>query len=153
MPADRIEREIRIDAPVDVVWAVVTEPEHIGVWFSDRIEVDIRPGAAGRLLFEQNARTRPTSVNIRVERLEPPTFFAFRWGYPDGTEAEEANAALVEFSLEPHGGATILRLVESGLDAFGEERQTYFDEHNVGWDFHLESLRRHAVALRSPVAG
>ena len=28
-PADRIERTILIDAPADVVWAVVTEPEHI----------------------------------------------------------------------------------------------------------------------------
>ena len=29
MAAQRIEREIVIDAPVEVVWSVVTEPEHI----------------------------------------------------------------------------------------------------------------------------
>jgi uncharacterized protein YndB with AHSA1/START domain len=40
---DRIEREIVIDAPVDVVWAVVTEPELISGWLSDSVELDLRP--------------------------------------------------------------------------------------------------------------
>ena len=30
---DRIEREITIAAPIERVWAVITEPEHVGKWF------------------------------------------------------------------------------------------------------------------------
>src|SRR3954469_22432518 len=48
----RIEREILIDAPVDVVWAVVTEPEHISGWFSDSVELDLRPGGEAVLVWD-----------------------------------------------------------------------------------------------------
>jgi uncharacterized protein YndB with AHSA1/START domain len=39
-----IERDILIDAPVEVVWSIVTEPEHVGRWLSDSVEIDLRPG-------------------------------------------------------------------------------------------------------------
>src|SRR5258707_6417202 len=81
MPADRIEREIDIDAPIDVVWAVITEPEHINGWFTDAVEVEIRPGSEGRLRWDANDKRRAHTVNLRVERLEPPHFFSFRWEY------------------------------------------------------------------------
>src|SRR5262245_12441766 len=32
---DSVQREVLIDAPVEVVWSIVTEPEHIGRWLSD----------------------------------------------------------------------------------------------------------------------
>ena len=34
MSADRIERETLVDAPVQRVWRLITEAEHIGTWFS-----------------------------------------------------------------------------------------------------------------------
>jgi uncharacterized protein YndB with AHSA1/START domain len=39
-----IERDILIDAPVEVVWSIVTEPEHVGRWLSDSVEIDLRGG-------------------------------------------------------------------------------------------------------------
>jgi uncharacterized protein YndB with AHSA1/START domain len=30
---DATERDILISAPIERVWAVATEPEHVGVWF------------------------------------------------------------------------------------------------------------------------
>ena len=47
MSADRIEREIEIEAPVDVVWAVVTEPHHIASWFTDSATLDLGRAAKG----------------------------------------------------------------------------------------------------------
>src|SRR5450755_1925426 len=136
MPADRIEREIDIDAPIDVVWAVITEPAHITGWFTDSAELDVRPGGEGRFGWSVRATSREMVVNLRVERLEPPHFFSFRWDYPDGDEPTETNAPLVEFSLESRGTSTRLRLVESGiakLDRSDEEKETYFTEHTHGW--------------------
>jgi len=46
---DRIEKEIVIEAPPEVVWRVVTQPAHIECWFSDSAEFDLRPGAEGTL--------------------------------------------------------------------------------------------------------
>jgi uncharacterized protein YndB with AHSA1/START domain len=44
MVPDRIEQEILIDAAVEVVWSIVTEPEHVGGWFSDTARIDLRRG-------------------------------------------------------------------------------------------------------------
>ena len=60
MLSDRIEREIRIDAPIDVVWSVVTEPAQITKWFSDSAELELAPGAEGTLTFRGSRKgSRP----------------------------------------------------------------------------------------------
>ena len=47
-----VTRTIRISAPVERVWAAVTEPEHVSRWFG-RLDLDGRgAGAAGTLSFE-----------------------------------------------------------------------------------------------------
>jgi len=156
MPADRIEREIDIDAPIDVVWTVITEPEHITGWFTDSAELDVRPGGEGRFGWEAKATNREMVVNLRVERLDPPHFFSFRWDYPDEEDPSESNAPLVEFSLEARGDATRLRLVESGLEKIARsdaDRETYFAEHTSGWARIAEQLRDYASKQRSNVAG
>jgi uncharacterized protein YndB with AHSA1/START domain len=156
MPADRIEREIDIDAPIDVVWTVITEPEHITEWFTDDAELDLRPHGEGRFVWNEKATAREHVANVRVERLEPPRFFSFRWDYPDGAMPDETNAPLVEISLEPHGDSTRLRLVESGLEALAlsdEAKDAYFTDHSGGWSHFVERLRDYAVTQRSAVAG
>ena len=154
MPADRIERVIDIDAPIDVVWTVITEPEHINSWFTDSAELALRPGGEGHFAWDVKGTSRK-NVNLRVERLEPPHFFSFRWDYPDGAEPSEMNAPLVEFSLEAQGASTRLRLVESGLDKIArseEDRETYFTEHSSGWTHFGERLREYAPKQRNVVA-
>ena len=65
MVPQRIEREILIDAPVELVWAVVTEPEHISGWFSDVAELDLRPGGSMVLRWSGHG-----TVHGQVERVE-----------------------------------------------------------------------------------
>jgi uncharacterized protein YndB with AHSA1/START domain len=154
MSADRIERVIDIDAPIDVVWTVITEPKHINSWFTDSAALDLRPGGEGHFAWDGKGTSRK-NVNLRVERLEPPHFFSFRWDYPDGDDPTETNAPLVEFSLEAQGGLTRLRLVESGLENVArsaEEKETYFADHTSGWTHFAERLREYAPTQRSAVA-
>jgi uncharacterized protein YndB with AHSA1/START domain len=155
MPADRIEREIDIDAPIDVVWNVITEPDHINRWFTDSAELDLRPDGEGRFGWDATATSRDNIVNLRIERVEPPHFFSFRWNHPDGDDPTETNAPLVEFSLEARGNSTRLRLVESGLEKIArseEDKKTYFTEHTSGWTHFAERLRDYAPKQRSSVA-
>jgi uncharacterized protein YndB with AHSA1/START domain len=93
---------------------------------------------------------------LRVERLDPPNFFSFRWGYTDGDDPTETNAPLVEFSLEARGDSTRLRLVESGLEKIArsdEAKATYLGEHTSGWTVIVERLRDYAPKQRSTIAG
>ena len=117
MPSDRIEREILIEAPVDVVWGVVTEPEQIKRWFTDAADLDVRPGGNGTLRWDAKATNDPATAHLRVEAVEPPHRFAFRWDFPEDAEPGPDNSLLVEFTLVAEGDSTRLRLVESGFDA------------------------------------
>jgi uncharacterized protein YndB with AHSA1/START domain len=134
----RIERDILIEAPVDIVWAVVTEPEHIGGWFSESAELDLRPGGRARLHWDDYG-----TIQGRVERVEPPHFFSFRWVVDPGTDLTEDNSTLVEFSLHAEGDGTRLRVVESGfpgLDASDDDKTRYAEENREGWKLELSQL-------------
>ena len=144
MVPDRIEREILIDAPLDVVWAVVTEPAHVGTWFSDSAEIDLRPGGEALLTWEEHGTAR-----ARVERVEPPASFSFRWARDIGAEPREGNSTLVQFSLSAEGEGTRLRVVESGfreLDRPEDDKQRYAEENTRGWDLELGELREYVSA-------
>lgn len=144
MVPDRIEREVTIDAPREVVWEVVTRPEHVARWFSDAAEIDLRPGGAALLTWHEHGAAR-----ARVERVEPPRRFAFRW--MRGAESlEEGLSTLVEFELTARDDGTLLRVVESGfreLDLPEDERARYAGENTEGWRQELDELREYAAGV------
>ena len=142
MVPDRIEQEILIDAPLEAVWAIVTEPKHVAAWFSDSAEIDLRPGGEATLTWEKYG-----SVRALVEKVEPPTLFSFRWARPVGAEPGEGNSTLVEFSLSTEGEGTRLRVVESGfteLEWSEDEKAKYAGENEEGWEHELGELREYA---------
>jgi uncharacterized protein YndB with AHSA1/START domain len=148
MISQQIERQVLIDAPIDVVWAVVTQPEHISGWFSESVELELRPG--GKLALRWSSHR---TFEGRVERVDPPHAFSFRWVLEPDQAMTEDNSTLVEFSLSAEGDSTRLTVVESGFpDLTGpeEEKQSHFDAHSSGWDKELgeldEYLRKTAAA-------
>jgi uncharacterized protein YndB with AHSA1/START domain len=150
MVHQRIEREIVINAPVEVVWSVVTEPEHISGWFSDSADLDLRPG--GRAVLHWNDFG---TVQGRVERVEPPHFFSFRWAVDPGRDIDEGHSTLVEFSLRAEQDSTRLTVVESGFQGLAapeDEKQRYLDSHRRGWELELGELEEY-VGRRSRTLG
>src|SRR5687767_7232914 len=109
MVADRIEREIVIDAPVSRVWAALTEADQIGTWFSDAgADIDPRPGGALTIRWREHG-----VFHTVIERIEPRRVFAWRWAHAAGEHPRPGNSTLVEFTLEPNCNGTRLRVVES----------------------------------------
>jgi uncharacterized protein YndB with AHSA1/START domain len=151
--ADRIEREILIDAPPSVVWDLLTDPANVVQWWSKEADFEPRAGAEGRLVLTSRRTNEPFVVLIRVTQVEPERHFAFRWDYPAGAEPQPGNATLVEFTLVPNGAGTRLLLVESGIDVLDRpeaDRDAYYKSHAAGWDVHLQHLREHAVRQLPP---
>ncbi len=133
----QIEREIVIDAPVEVVWRTITEPDRITEWFADRVELEVKPGARGFMGFGEQGGP------VIVETVEPPTRFSFRWNHPAGEEPAAGNSLLVEFTLAVDGDHTRLRVVESGLHRLpwpDVDKERYAAEHNGGWGVFLDRL-------------
>ena len=144
MVPDRIEREVLIDAPPARVWEIVTEPEHVGRWFSDSAEIDLRPGGEAALTWEEHGTARAW-----VEKVEPPHLFSFRWARPVGAEPRRGNSTLVELSLSAEGDGTRLRVVESGfreLEWSEEEKSRYAEENTKGWEHELGELQEYVSA-------
>ncbi|MBV8950918.1 MAG: SRPBCC domain-containing protein [Actinobacteria bacterium] len=139
-----IEREIVVDAPVAVVWQTITEPEQIAQWFADRVELDVRPGGDGTLLFDENASRQAVRARLVVEAVEPPHRFSFRWGHEEGQQPDPANSVLVEFTLTPEGDErTRVRVAETGLEAVvwaDDDKARYADDHRNGWSTNLGRL-------------
>ena len=71
-----IEREIVIEAPIEVVWRTITEPEQMSQWFADRVDLVIEPGAHGHMGFGDQGGP------VVIETVDPPTRFSFRWNHP-----------------------------------------------------------------------
>jgi uncharacterized protein YndB with AHSA1/START domain len=138
MPGLTIDRDILIEAPVEVVWRTITEPEQISQWFADRADLVIEPGAHGNMEFGDQGGP------VVVEVVDPPVRFSFRWNHPRGEEPVAGNSMLVEFTLTQEGDErTRLRVVESGhelCDWPDAEKQRYADEHSDGWVEYLERL-------------
>ena len=139
MIPEKIEKDVLIDAPVDVVWRVITEPDQIVRWFSDEADIDLRRGGEGRLVFSSG-----DSYQLQVDAVEPQHRFAFRWVQPQGLVVRPESSTLVEFTLEAEGSGTRLRVVESGFDKvdWSDERKVkYIERHTDGWTRLLDRLR------------
>ncbi|SRR6266568_9613866 len=143
MIPSQIEKEILIEAPIDVVWRVVTEPAQITQWFASTAELEGRSGGEGRLAFQQGE-----TYSLQVETFEPPHRFAYRWLHESGAKARPDNSMLVEFTLHDEAGKTRLRVVESGFDEVDwtdEAKAKYAERHTTGWELILGRLRDYAA--------
>ena len=147
MVPDSISREVVIDASPEVVWTIVTDPRHVARWFSDEAEIDLRPGGAMLLTWHGHGVYR-----ARVETVEPPRVFAFRWLLREHNEAGEGTSTLVQMTLLPEGPRTRLRVIETGFQqlpwAEGDKAR-YADENTEGWIRELDELRDYATSLGS----
>ena len=135
MIPDKIEREVLIEAPVEIVWRIVTEPDQIVQWFADEAELQLTPGGEGHFSFKNRREWA-----LRVEAVDPPRRFAFRWHSP----GDDRNSMHVEFTLHQEAGKTRLRVVESGfenVDWSDEEKARYAEDHSRGWATYLGRLR------------
>ncbi len=145
---DRIESSVLIAAPLERVWELVTSAEHVGRWFGDAgAEIELRPGGALSFSWREHG-----TVHGRVETVEPPRRFAYRWHYARAVsdEATTANSTLVEFTLAAEGDSTRVAVVESGfdgLDLAAAERAERLAGNTRGWAAELGDLAEHAAAV------
>jgi uncharacterized protein YndB with AHSA1/START domain len=128
-----IEREVFVAASPEVVFEVVSRPEHIREWWPDEAAYEVAPGAAGEIRFGDPADGGAVET-LTVVDVRPPESFTFRWTDHD---------LLVTFSLTPTGEGTLLRMTETGFREAGWGQavleETYRD-HERGWDFFLPRI-------------
>lgn len=148
MTVDRIEREIAIAAPIERVWAVVTEAAHLGAWFGNGgpAEIDLWPG--GRIAFNHGPHG---PIPARIEKIDRPHHFSYRW-VVIGSDEEPAdgNSTLADFTLTEDGAGTLLRMVESGFTGLSGAEDVVrhrYEANSAGLPRILQALRRYTEQL------
>jgi uncharacterized protein YndB with AHSA1/START domain len=132
---DRIERTVRVDRPLERVWAAITTAEGLGTWFGESAEVDLRVGGTVNLTW-----TSGDAAQLRIERLEPKTIFGYTWriyGLPE----DDPRRTYVEFTLAPDDSGTTVTVVETGFAQLdSEESSKAFEANTSGWAHELDEL-------------
>ncbi len=145
-----IERELHIDASCEVVFEVLTSPQHIREWWSADTDVEAAAGAAASLSWTNAGSGEVHVTPFTVVEVDPPRRFSFRWTYDEGATPVPDNSLLVTFDLTPSGSGTTLRFRETGYRERGWEAavlEAYYNDHRQGWDFYLPRLAATAGRL------
>ncbi|QQZ16054.1 MULTISPECIES: SRPBCC family protein [Rhodococcus] len=139
---DRIEREIQIDAPIERVFRLVSEPG----WFIGDGEpgktTTTREGDVFVVDFPPYGR-----FPILPVKSDAPHYVSFRGGDDPAQPLVEGTSTLVEFFLSERDGGTLLRVVETGFAALypnAERRAAAYEGNIEGWEMQLAFAKRHA---------
>jgi uncharacterized protein YndB with AHSA1/START domain len=112
----------RFRAPIDAVWAAMTESERLERWIG-RWDGDPR---TGRVDFYMTAEgDDPPAEEYRIELCEPPHRFA-------GTTAVGDDQWRLRFELTEEAGVTTLLFAQAIVDDVGDV--------GPGWEYYLDRL-------------
>ena len=145
-----IEREIHIDASPEIVFEVISTPQHLREWWPDDVDIEPVPGAVGEVVFGDRADPEATIVPMTVVEVDPPRRFSFRWVHAADEVAAPGNSLLVTFELSPAGSGTALRMTEVGFREMGWEvavLEQQYQEHSQGWDYYVPRLAEYVTRL------
>ena len=140
-----IEREIHVEASPEVVFGVISRPEHMREWWSDDARFEPVPGAPGELVWRDAESGETMTVALAVVEVDPPRRFSFRWCFSDPDRS--GRSLLVAFDLVPTGRGTRIRMTETGFREMGWETavlEERYREHESGWDRYLPALGAYA---------
>jgi uncharacterized protein YndB with AHSA1/START domain len=158
MSTDRIEKNVTLRAPRERVWRALTDSQQFGTWFG--VELD-GPFVAGQHITGRIAPTKvdPETARLQepyrgakfectIDRIEPMHLFSFRWhpfAIDPAVDYSSEPMTLVTFELgDAEGGATSLRITESGFDQLPLERRARaFAANEGGWAKQSELIARY----------
>jgi uncharacterized protein YndB with AHSA1/START domain len=102
---------LRLGHPPEAVWAALTDPEQLAVWYHTKARIDGRPGGS----IDFTTGHGQLHATGRILAWEPPTLWEYEWkvepwmGQPGGEDA------VVRWELHREGDNTVLTLVHRNL--------------------------------------
>jgi len=143
---DRIEKQVRLQAPRARVWRALTDAGEFSSWFGAKVTGTFAPGArlSGQITYPGYEHL---TLELVVEQMEPERLLAWRWhpnAVDSGHDYSSEPPTLVVFELADADGGTLLTVTESGFDALPAERRAEAYRGNEGgWEAQMENIARH----------
>jgi uncharacterized protein YndB with AHSA1/START domain len=140
---ETIEKEVRIEAPIQTVWSYLEDPNLLAAWL---MRNDFEPRSGREFCFYgPPTDTWDGVLHCRVVECDPPHRLSFTWNANDiGFET------LVAIDLVSEGKGTKLRLSHSGFRADVPGGRDIAERHNRGWSHHLAVLRNQLAEVVDP---
>ncbi len=145
-----IERDIDVDASPEVVYEVISKPEHMQEWWPDEAHFEPIAGAPGELIWRDAATGETSTVAMAVVEANPPKRFSFRWCFAEPVRS--GSSLFVTFDLTPVGAGTRIRMTETGFREMGWEiavLEENYNDHVSGWDRFIPMLGEYIAKLVS----
>lgn len=154
---DLIEKNVVLNAPLERVWAAITNAQKFGNWFGLAFDGDFVAGTriTGRIVpttvdaevAKVQAPHAGLAFELHIERIEPMSLFSYRWHpFAIDPDADYSNEpmTLVVFALEPVADGTRLTITESGFDAIPLGRRVdAFEANDEGWSAQLGLIEKY----------
>jgi uncharacterized protein YndB with AHSA1/START domain len=111
------------DAPIELVWQAVTDPDHVAQWFGpegfetprDSIEIDLRVGGRYELDMVMGGSRHP--VRYSIAELDPPRLIVLT--SPPMPEVGIREETVTRIELEEAGGTTRMTLSDGPYEQPG----------------------------------
>jgi uncharacterized protein YndB with AHSA1/START domain len=120
----------RLRHPAEKVWRAITEPEHLEVWFPQKVIGEWTPGASLRFAFDGS---EIPDFDGEVLACDPPTLLEYRWG-----------TDTLRFEILPEGAACTLTLLDT-IDELGKAARDA-----AGWHSCLDVVEYELDGSRPP---
>jgi uncharacterized protein YndB with AHSA1/START domain len=143
MSENEIRRTIEIDAPPEVVFKAISDPEELTNWFPDTAVLEPRVGGKFEIAFLKDSKNPRMKMEMdffnegRVVEFVQNKKLAYTWQWTGMTGFPET---VVTWELEQlSNNKTRLILTHSGFTG-KEEGPASINEHIKGWSFFLNEL-------------
>ncbi|HEV2037760.1 MAG TPA: SRPBCC family protein [Candidatus Eremiobacteraceae bacterium] len=125
-----VEREIKVNAKPETVFAYLTDQAKLRRWMSIGGSWDPKVGNPFRL----EVTNEDIAVGTFVE-IQPPTRLVVTWGWEGDDAITKPGSSTLEFTLQPDGAGTLVRLVHRDLPT-----PESAEKHGHGWEHYLSRL-------------
>lgn len=149
-----VQRDTFVKAPIERVWAALTDPSLYPTWGPVAVHGVLAPGEVPVLDFGQAGGGKAA---VHVVAVEAPRYFAYHWaqGATDPAvllaDPRETVHTLVEFRLEVESEGTRVRVTESGAVDPEKFTDAMLAGMGQGWQLMLGGLPRYFGAADLPI--
>jgi uncharacterized protein YndB with AHSA1/START domain len=107
-----VEQSVDVQAPIDEVWAALTDPAELGEWLGGEVDLDVRPEGSGRVVDLDG-----TVRDVLVTAVEHHRRIAWHWW------DDRNGLSSVEVTVEELGESTRVSVLEMLVPSADDERR------------------------------
>jgi uncharacterized protein YndB with AHSA1/START domain len=134
---DEVIIERSFNAPIEVVWRAITEPEQMKQWYFPALQT-FKPEVGFEVRVNTECDGKKKEHLWKITKVVPGRKIAYSWNY-----TENRGHSAVSWELFDEGKSTRLRLVHTGLLSFQPEKNPNYGRGNFfgGWTFFAGRLK------------